>query len=390
MLNGYSSLSWKWLLIIFALLGVISSVFYSRHLSARLEQDERMHVNTWVEAQRTILQSSDSASITLATQLSVQNNRIPIIETNERDSITGNYVNLDSQQVKNDPGYLARKLVEFKRYQSKPIVLVLNENPYTANHYYYGKSSLLDEIRWYPIIQLLIAALFIALLIGALRYMARNQQQTLWVSMARETAHQLGTPVSNLKGWVELLKERPENIDIARELNKDVNRLQLVTDRFGKIGSAPNLEKEFPANRITEVVEYMSRRMGGQVTIDCNLEAIQDRTALISPPLFDWVIENLLKNALDALEGKGSILITAQVERSTLIIDITDTGKGMSSTERESVFAAGFTTKKRGWGLGLALTKRIVEQYHGGTISIRWSEQGKGSCFRVEIPCLPL
>lgn len=389
MVNRYSSLSWKWLLVLFALLGVISSVFYSRHLSARLEQDERMHVNTWVEAQRTILQSSDSASITLATQLSVQNNRIPIIETNERDSITGNYINLDSQQVKNDPNFLKRKLAEFQRYQSKPIVLVLNENPYTANHYYYGKSSLLDEIRWYPIIQLLIAALFIALLIGALRYIARNQQQTLWVSMARETAHQLGTPVSNLKGWVELLKERPENADIARELNKDVNRLQLVTDRFGKIGSAPHLEKEYPAVRIQEVVDYMSRRTGGQVAIHCDLEAIQERAALISPPLFDWVIENLLKNALDALEGKGTISILGQVERSTLIIDITDSGKGMSTAEQASVFVAGFTTKKRGWGLGLALTRRIVEQYHGGTISIRWSEPGKGSCFRVEIPCLP-
>lgn len=389
MVNRYSSLSWKWLLVLFALLGVISSVFYSRHLSARLEQDERMHVNTWVEAQRTILQSSDSASITLATQLSVQNNRIPIIETNERDSITGNYINLDSLQVKNDPNFLKRKLAEFKRYQSKPIVLVLNENPYTANHYYYGKSSLLDEIRWYPIIQLLIAALFIALLIGALRYIARNQQQTLWVSMARETAHQLGTPVSNLKGWVELLKERPENADIARELNKDVNRLQLVTDRFGKIGSAPHLEKEYPAVRIQEVVDYMSRRTGGQVAIHCDLEAIQERAALISPPLFDWVIENLLKNALDALEGKGTISILGQVERSTLIIDITDSGKGMSTAEQASVFVAGFTTKKRGWGLGLALTRRIVEQYHGGTISIRWSEPGKGSCFRVEIPCLP-
>ncbi|MCA6482796.1 MAG: HAMP domain-containing histidine kinase, partial [Chitinophagaceae bacterium] len=222
-----------------------------------------------------------------------------------------------------------------------------------------------------------------------LRYMARNQQQTLWVSMARETAHQLGTPVSNLKGWVELLKERPENIDIARELNKDVNRLQLVTDRFGKIGSAPNLEKDLPANRITEVVDYMSRRMGGQVAIHCDLAGIQDRSALISPPLFDWVIENLLKNALDALEGKGTISVSGQVDKSTLVIDITDTGKGMNSTERDAVFVAGFTTKKRGWGLGLALTKRIVEQYHGGTITIHWSEPGKGSCFRVEIPCLP-
>jgi hypothetical protein len=224
-------LSWKVLLIIFALLGVVSSVFYSRHISNRLEQDERIHVNTWVEAQRTILQSSDSASITLATQLSVQNNRIPIIETDEKDNITGNYVNLDSEMVKQNPDFLNKQLQIFKQHQPKPIVLVLKEKPFTANYYYYGKSSLLDEIRWYPLIQLLIASLFIALMIASLRYVNRNQQNILWVSMARETAHQLGTPVSNLKGWVELLKERPENADIARELNKDVNRLQLVTDR---------------------------------------------------------------------------------------------------------------------------------------------------------------
>jgi signal transduction histidine kinase len=378
--------SWKVLLIVFALLGVISSVFYSRHLSNRLEQDERIHVNTWVEAQRTILQSSDSASITLATQLSVQNNRIPIIETDEKDQITGNYVNLDSQLVQQDPDYLKKQLQIFKQHQPKPIVLVLKEKPFTANYYYYGKSSLLDEIRWYPLIQLLIASLFIALMIASLRYVNRNQQNILWVSMARETAHQLGTPVSNLKGWVELLKERPENADIARELNKDVNRLQLVTDRFGKIGSAPSLEKEFPATRINDVVEYMSRRMGGQVKINCALDEIQHTAAMLSAPLFDWVIENLLKNALDALEGKGAITIKGTKEGQSLLIDISDTGKGMSSHEREAVFAAGYTTKKRGWGLGLALTRRIVEEYHGGKISIRWSEPGKGSCFRVEIP----
>jgi signal transduction histidine kinase len=381
-------LSWKWLLVIFASLGVISSVFYSRYLANRLEEDERMHVNTWVEAQRTILQSSDSASITLATHLSIQNKRIPIIETNEKDSITGNYINLDSQRVQQDPGYLRKQLESFKKYQPQPIVLVLKEQPFTANYYYYGKSSLMDEIRWYPLIQLMIASLFIALMFVSLRYAYKNQQQALWVSMARETAHQLGTPVSNLRGWVELLKERPENIDIAGELNKDVNRLQLVTDRFGKIGSPPSLEKECPAVRISEVVEYMSRRMGGKVQIICELENIQQKIALLSPPLFDWVIENLLKNSLDALEGKGTITIKGHAEGSNLIIDITDDGKGMGLAEQESVFTAGFTTKKRGWGLGLALTRRIVEEYHRGSVNIRWSEPGKGSCFRVVIPYL--
>ncbi len=381
-------LSWKWLLVIFASLGVISSVFYSRYLANRLEEDERMHVNTWVEAQRTILQSSDSASITLATHLSIQNKRIPIIETNEKDSITGNYINLDSQRVQQDPGYLRKQLESFKKYQPQPIVLVLKEQPFTANYYYYGKSSLMDEIRWYPLIQLMIASLFIALMFVSLRYAYKNQQQALWVSMASETAHQLGTPVSNLRGWVELLKERPENIDIAGELNKDVNRLQLVTDRFGKIGSPPSLEKECPAVRISEVVEYMNRRMGGKVQIICELENIQQKIALLSPPLFDWVIENLLKNSLDALEGKGTITIKGHTEGSNLIIDITDDGKGMGLAEQESVFTAGFTTKKRGWGLGLALTRRIVEEYHRGSVNIRWSEPGKGSCFRVVIPYL--
>jgi signal transduction histidine kinase len=179
------------------------------------------------------------------------------------------------------------------------------------------------------------------------------------------------------------LKERPENADIARELNKDVNRLQLVTDRFGKIGSAPSLEKEFPSTRITEVVDYMSRRMGRQVTINSQLEEIQHTAAMLSAPLFDWVIENLLKNALDAVEGKGQITIKGTKEGQSLVIDITDTGKGMSSNERDSVFAAGYTTKKRGWGLGLSLAKRIIEDYHKGKVFVKESTLEKGTTFRI-------
>ncbi len=175
---------WKWLLLSFALLGVVSSVVYSHYLSGLLEEDERKHVATWVEAQRTILQSSDSASITLATHLSIQNTRIPIIETTEKDSITGNYVNLDSAKVLADANYLKKQLLAFKKYQPNPIILVIKEQPYTANYYYYGKSSLLDEIRWYPIIQLFIAFLFIAITIASLRYIYKNEQNVLWVSLA--------------------------------------------------------------------------------------------------------------------------------------------------------------------------------------------------------------
>lgn len=276
----------------------------------------------------------------------------------------------------------------FKKYQPNPIILVLQEKPFTANYYYYGKSSLLDEIGWYPIIQLLIALLFIAITLALLRYMFNNEQNLLWISLAKETAHQLGTPVSNLQGWVELLKEHPENATIAEELRKDVSRLQLVTDRFGKIGNAPQLVPDYPAKRMEEVVEYMKRRMGGQVMIECNVSEVQSISTLLSPPLFDWVIENLIKNALDALEGKGTIEIKAARMQDNLMIDITDNGKGMEPATVEKAFDTGFTTKKRGWGMGLALTRRIVEQYHKGKISIRWSEPGKGSSFRIELPIL--
>jgi K+-sensing histidine kinase KdpD len=379
---------WKWLLLSFALLGVVSSVVYSHYLSGLLEEDERKHVATWVEAQRTILQSSDSASITLATHLSIQNTRIPIIETTEKDSITGNYVNLDSAKVLADANYLKKQLLAFKKYQPNPIILVIKEQPYTANYYYYGKSSLLDEIRWYPIIQLFIAFLFIAITIASLRYIYKNEQNVLWVSLAKETAHQLGTPVSNLQGWVELLKENPENASIAAELRKDVTRLQLVTDRFGKIGNIPQLETDFPAHRIEEVVEYMKRRIGGQVTLQCDVSKLANISTQLSAPLFDWVIENILKNALDALEGKGSIQIIGFQTTQNVVIEITDSGKGMDGSVQEKIFDAGYTTKKRGWGIGLALTKRIIEQYHKGKISVRWSEPGKGSCFRIELPLL--
>jgi signal transduction histidine kinase len=281
---------------------------------------------------------------------------------------------------------LKNQLQAFKKYQPNPIILVLKEQPFTANYYYYGKSSLLDEIRWYPIIQLLIAFLFIAITIASVRYMYKSEQNQLWVSLAKETAHQLGTPVSNLQAWVELMKEQPQNEVLANEINKDVNRLQLVTDRFGKIGNAPQLEQAFPAHRVEEVVDYMKRRMGGQVTISCNIANLASVSTQLSAPLFDWVIENLLKNALDALEGKGTITITGFLTQQSIVIDITDSGKGMDPKAVDRVFETGFTTKKRGWGIGLALTKRIIEQYHKGKISIRWTEPGKGSCFRIELP----
>ncbi|MES2374816.1 MAG: HAMP domain-containing sensor histidine kinase [Bacteroidota bacterium] len=379
-------LNWRIILVCIAILLVSGTIFYSQYVSGKIAREERKNVEAWVEAQRTILNSSDSASINLATKISTENSQIPIIETNEKDGITGNYINLDTIEIKKDPAFLKRKLAEFKRYNNHPIVMVLKETPYTANHYYYGESELLKEVQLYPIVQLVIVALFITIAILALQTSYKSAQNQLWASMAKETAHQLGTPVSSLQGWLEILKEQETNSTIVPEIAKDVNRLLLITDRFGKIGSEPQLEWRKPAEQIHFMVDYMKRRTGGQVNFIFDDSDIKDTITLLSPPLFDWVLENLIKNALDALEGNGTISITASTNEMYALIDVTDTGKGIAKNNLNNVFRPGFTTKKRGWGLGLSLSKRIIEQYHKGKLFVKWSEPGKGTTFRIILP----
>jgi signal transduction histidine kinase len=379
-------LNWRIILVVIAILLVSGTIFYSQYVSGKIAREERKNVEAWVEAQRTILNSSDSASINLATKISTENSQIPIIETNEKDVISGNYLNLDTALAKKGSEYLKRKLAEFKRYNNQPIVLVLKENPYTANRYYYGESELLKEVQLYPIVQLIIVALFITIAIIALQTANKSAQNQLWASMAKETAHQLGTPVSSLQGWLEILKEHEVNNTIVPEIAKDVNRLLLITDRFGKIGSEPKLEWRKPAEQIHHMMDYMKRRTGGQVNFIFDDAMISQTNALLSPPLFDWVLENLIKNALDAIEGNGTISITASTNEMYALIDVTDTGKGIAKNHINDVFKPGFTTKRRGWGLGLSLSKRIIEQYHKGKLFVKWSEPGKGTTFRIILP----
>ena len=382
-----SWLNWRTILVFIAVLIVSGTIFYSNYLAGKIAWEERKNVEAWVEAQRTILNASPGVNLNLATKISTENNRIPIIETNEKDQITGNYLNLDSQLVKSNPHYLAEKLQQFKRYNRLPIVLIIHEHPYTANKYYYGESSLLKEVKLYPIVQLIIIALFIAIAIIATRSYYQSAQNKLWAAMARETAHQLGTPVSSLQGWLEILKEQEANASIVPEISKDVNRLLLITDRFGKIGSLPKLERSNPTEQIHHMLEYMKKRTGGHVQFEFNGAALAHANPLLSPPLFDWVLENLIKNALDAIEGNGKISIRSQVnDRKEMILDITDTGKGIPKNNLNKVFKPGFTTKKRGWGLGLPLCKRIIEEYHKGRLFVKSSEPGKGTTFRIVLP----
>jgi signal transduction histidine kinase len=249
---------------------------------------------------------------------------------------------------------------------------------------YYGESKLLNEVRYYPIIQLVIVILFIAVVLLMLQVNYKSTQNQVWAGLAKETAHQLGTPVSSLEGWLEMLKEIKGTEKIVPEIEKDVNRLLLISDRFGKIGSTPQLEEKNVLMQVQTMMDYIKKRAGQNVVFNLTSN-LQNITAYISPPLFDWVIENLLKNALDAMEGKGIININIQQEANKISIEVADTGRGISAANITKVFKPGFTTKKRGWGLGLTLTRRIIEQYHKGIIYVKNSELGRGTTFRIEL-----
>ncbi|MBG9375934.1 ATP-binding protein [Panacibacter sp. DH6] len=375
----------KTVIFLIAISIVTGTVFYSQYLSRKIAADEKNRVDTWVQALKTMMIVNDPQSLTLASKISLENKDIPIIETDENDRINpGNCINLDSNAIAGDPKYLSRKLAEFKK-QNDPITLVLSDSPYVANKYYYGESILQKEVRYYPIIQLVIVGLFIIITVIAQRTAYMSTQNQLWAGMAKETAHQLGTPVTSLKGWIEVLKDIPGNEKIVTEIEKDVVRLELITDRFGKIGSKPNLEQKNLVEQIETMVEYIKKRSGRNVDFSIDTNGAGVVNAMISPPLFDWVMENLLKNGLDAMEGKGSIQIRIRETDTQIKIDVKDSGKGISKANLKNVFEPGFTTKKRGWGLGLTLAKRIIEQYHKGAIYVKNSEIGKGTTFRIEL-----
>ena len=371
------------LLAIIGLAIVLGSVFYANYLSTKIAETEKRKVETWVEAQRTLLNTTSGSELDLAIKISTENNDIPIIETDDHDTPTGNFKNIDVAKVDKDTSYLYNKVKEYKQ-QHEPFILVINEAPRIINKYYYGNSLLQNELKYFPVIQLLIIALFIALLAASQKQANKNVQNRLWVGMAKETAHQLGTPITSLTGWTELLKASAHTSATGVEIEKDVERLKLISDRFGKIGSHPPLEMHNIVQAIKDVVAYMQRIAGENIVFEVNASA-ENIQANISPPLFDWVIENLLKNALDAIDRKGKITIDIQQKEEKILIDIADTGKGIAYKNQKKIFEPGFTTKKRGWGLGLALTKRIVEEYHKGKIYIRHSEPGNGTTFRIEI-----
>ncbi len=373
-------LNWRILISSLAIFIVVASIFYSRLLASQIADKERQVIEVWVEAHQLIAKASPETDITFASMILVRQHSIPVIETNEKDSIT-NYLNLDSSKANAE--YLQSRLEEFK--SNKPIITYLRADSTMYNKYYYGESLLLKEVKYYPFIQLFIVALFIVVTLIAIRNRHRAQQNQLWASMAKETAHQLGTPVSALHGWVEVLRELGSDPSMIREMEHDVARLKLVSDRFSKIGSTTSPEKRDLIKAIQQVVDYIQKRAPGKVQIHIST-AEQELLVPLIDPLFEWVIENLLRNALDALDGEGKININIHLISEKVIIDVNDNGKGMSSHQARQIFDAGYTTKKRGWGVGLTLSKRIIEEYHKGKIIVQYAELEKGTTIRLEIP----
>ncbi|NBX11152.1 MAG: sensor histidine kinase [Chitinophagaceae bacterium] len=380
---GRILLHWKNWVALLAILIVTGTIFYSQFLAKKIAVRERQVVEQWAEATQFLIRAPMDAEILLATRILTENKSIPIIETNENDSIL-NYINIDTSKVVANSSYLTEQLKKFKAAHP-PVIWTDPVNASHQNKYYYGESSLLNQVRYYPLVQLCIVALFITLILVSLRSSYLASQNQVWAGMAKETAHQLGTPVSSLEGWLEMLRDIPGTSQIVPELEKDIRRLQLVSDRFGKIGSKPQLEKIELTEQVKEMVEYMKKRAGAGVQFNFEV-ATSPLYAQLSPPLFNWVIENLLKNALDALNGGGTITVRIFDNSTAIHIEVSDTGKGIPKNEIGKVFNPGFTTKKRGWGLGLTLSRRIVEQFHGGKLFVKQSELGKGTTFAINLP----
>lgn len=375
-------LNWRTILVLVAICIIGGTIWYSRYLAKKIETEEKQRVEEWVNANKLLNSTNETEAITLSTLLITNNEDIPLILTTDKDSII-EARNIDSARMIAEKDFLKNKLADFKSMHA-PVSMEISKDPAIIYKVYYGNTPLLDEVVYYPIIQLVIVALFIIIALSLLATRNRSTQNQVWAGMAKETAHQMGTPLTSLQGWVEMLRDVKGAEQIVQEMEKDVDRLKLVSDRFGKIGSTPQLLETNLTQQIILMQEYMRRRASGKVEIVFK-KPEDEVIALISPPLFDWVLENLLKNALDAMEGKGRLTIELTETATNCIVDVTDTGKGINPANIKNVFKPGFTTKKRGWGLGLTLSKRIMEQYHKGELFVKHSEPGKGTTFRVLI-----
>lgn len=377
----------KVLLVLVAVIIAVTSLVVSHYLVRDLSMQERTNMEVWAEAMRSYNNADENADLGLVLRVMEGNNNIPVVVLGS-DGEVQTYRNLNLK-AKDEGGKLqeAKQLGERMRQQGNVIRIELTGDEVTPSDHLlvcFDESLLIQRLSYYPYVQLGIVLIFVMVAIYALLSSKRAEQNKVWVGLSKETAHQLGTPISSLMAWVEVLRETYPEDELIPEMSQDVNRLQLIAERFSKIGSMPERKPEDLSEIVSHVVAYIGKRTSNKVVLTTDLP---DGPLMVNvcAPLFEWVIENLCKNAIDAMDGAGSIVLTARDEGALVSVEVSDTGKGIPKGNLRTVFRPGYTTKKRGWGLGLALCKRIVEEYHHGSIFVKSSELGRGTTFRIEV-----
>lgn len=355
------------LVLVVSLVIVAASVLFTNNLARQLAQEEQKNVEIWAEATRQLIVTDENTDIDFVTTIIENNTNIPVYMTDSAGKVL---VSRNVQHPVADP-----------RTLNGPIELRISDD--NVQYIYYDESNLLRQLRYVPYVQFTLIFIFIAIAVLMMLTAQRSEQNRVWVGLSKETAHQLGTPISSLNAWQELLADRYPNDELIPQMKKDIDRLHIIADRFSKIGSESELQETDILQPLRETVSYMRTRISNKVEIEAVLPD-NEWQMMLNVPLFEWVLENLIKNAVDAMSGVGKITIEMQEkEEGEVWIDITDTGKGMDKRTLRRIFQAGFTTKKRGWGLGLPLSKRIIEEYHGGKLFVKSSKPGEGTTFRI-------
>ncbi|MDE6010639.1 MAG: ATP-binding protein [Muribaculaceae bacterium] len=395
----------KLIFLIISLTAIVAVMLISNNLVKALSQQERERMNIWAQATERLAKADADADFEFLLSIIEQNNSIPVLVADENFNIL-EYRNfkLPDHDDTAEPGFEElsdrNRLYLLKRLKAPggdtPLHEMAGKNPHfieveilenTRQYIYYEDSILLRRLSLYPYVQLGVMVVLVGIIYLAVLYTKRAEQNRVWVGLSKETAHQLGTPISSLMAWSQYLELTGADKEVTTEIDKDVKRLSVIADRFSKIGSAPELQVEYLNDVVGTSLDYMKNRISGKVSINMHLDT-DDHGVRLSRPLFEWVMENLTKNAVDAMDGEGRIDIVTGAEKNLAFIEISDTGKGIARKNFKTVFNPGYTTKKRGWGLGLTLVKRIIEEYHGGRIYVKTSELGQGTTFRIELPIL--
>jgi len=374
----------KIMFFVIAIVIAIGSLWVSHTITEALSQEERNKMEVWAEAIHSLNTADENTDLALVLKVVNGNNTIPVVVIDAKDSVQAirniNFTATKSADVNSQALALAHQL----KRKGRAIKLQMSDNPHDFIEVCYDDSLLIKRLTIYPYIQLIVVVLFITLAFLALLWSKKAEQNRLWVGLSKETAHQLGTPISSLMAWNEILKEQYPDDPFIADMGEDVKRLQLIADRFSKIGSQPTFEPCNMNDIVLKVAAYIGKRASSGIAIETKLSA-EPAVVRINMLLIEWVIENLCKNAIDAIGNKGAITIEVMNMKHGVVVDVSDTGKGIRKADIANVFRPGFTTKKRGWGLGLSLAKRIIEQYHKGHIFVKQSEQGVGTTFRIEL-----